>query len=110
MSDDFEKAYQSGIGGMKGDIRYVDQFEQKRQRDIEGYDWLTELYSKPMSAHIIRNAISTISDTENELHELKVKYEKLLAFTKRMTDIGDLCCMLDIEIMAEELLRKIGEI
>ena len=37
------------------------------------------------------------------------RYEKLLAFCKRMTDIGDLCCTKDVEYMAEALLKEIGE-
>ena len=49
MNDAFRKAYQAGIGGLKGEIRYIDQAEQKRQRDIEGQERLNELYSKPMA-------------------------------------------------------------
>jgi hypothetical protein len=44
-----------------------------------------------------------------ELILLTQKYEKLLAFTKRMSDIGDICCMKDVEEMAEKLLKEIGE-
>ncbi len=37
-------------------------------------------------------------------------YRKLLEFAKRMTDVGDICCLKDIEIMATELLKELGEL
>lgn len=47
---------------------------------------------------------------EHTVHEeLKVKYEKLLAFAKRISDNGDICCQKCIEDMAVELLEEIGE-
>ena len=38
------------------------------------------------------------------------KYQKILAFTKRMTDIGDLWTTTEVEDLAIELLTEIGEI
>jgi hypothetical protein len=38
------------------------------------------------------------------------RYEELLKFARRMTDIGDLCCTKDVEEMAEKLLKEIGEL
>jgi hypothetical protein len=37
------------------------------------------------------------------------KYVLLLAFAKRMTDIGDLFCTKDVEDLANKLLKEIGE-
>jgi len=37
---------------------------------------------------IVKNAINTISDTEAEYAELKMKYDKLLTFVKRIKTHG----------------------
>ena len=38
----------------------------------------------------------------------KEYWNKLLEFTKRMTDIGDLCCATDVEILATKVLSELG--
>lgn len=44
-------------------------------------------------------------------HDIKnIAVKRLLDFVKRMTDIGDLCCLQDVEEMAISLLKELGEI